>query len=282
MAIPFWRPKASPKCALSEVLGDAPLPTFPSLVFEVLGDLRNPDIPSRQIASRLQADPSLSIRVLKMANSAAYGARRSIDDVNHAVVFLGRRSVEALVLAVAVRDALPLAPAPGFDSSRFWRAAARRAASAQGFANVLHPRTAGMSFTAGLLQDMAVPLLAHRRGEEYGRILHHWHGTSGDLSAIEVQEFGWTHADVAGWLCQEWDIPQTLADAIAEHHDLTASAERVPPAIRLVSAMGEEADDLGPIIALAEDEYQVPADRVQGILEDAYERADDLASLLAA
>ena len=126
MMFSMWRRGKDKKPSLQDVLGDTPLPTFSSLVLEVLGLLRDPDVPVRTIAKRVMTDPSLSIRVLRMANSAAFGAQRTIDDVAHAVVFLGRRPVESLVLSVAVRDTLPQAPAPGFEANRFWRTSARR------------------------------------------------------------------------------------------------------------------------------------------------------------
>ena len=214
-----WRRDQNSKPSLEDVLGDAPIPTFPAIVLEVLAQLRDPDVPVRAIAEHLMTEPNLTLRVLRMANSAAFGAQQTIDDVGHAVVFLGRRPVESLVLSVAIRDVLPRAAAPGFESTRFWRTAARRAAAAQALADALHPRTATMSFTAALLQDMAVPILAHRRIEDYGRVLRHWHNTGGDLSRIEEDEFGWTHADIAQWLCTEWEIPESLATAIGAHHD---------------------------------------------------------------
>ncbi len=282
MSLNLWPRKKDNRAQLSEILGDAPLPTFPGLVLEVLSDLRDPDIPVRRIADRLKSDPSLTLRILKLANSGAYGTRRSIDDVAHAVVFLGRRPVESLVLSVAVRDVLPRAPAPGFDSSRFWRTAARRASAAQALAEALHPRTANISFTAALLQDMAVPLLAHRGRDDYGQVLEHWHHTGDDLASLETSEFGWNHADIAGWLCGEWEIPDTLRQAIAAHHDGNASAEQVPPAVHLVSLIQERSEDLTPLVETARDAYMLAPDRTVDVIQEAFERADALATILAA
>ena len=282
MALSLFRRKKDPRSELGAVLGDAPLPTFPNLVLEVLSELRDPDVPVRRVADRLKSEPNLSIRLLQMANSGAFGPRRSIDDVAHAMVFLGRRSVESLVLSVAVRDALPQGPAPGFNSPRFWRTSARRAAAAQALAEALHPRTATMSFTAALLQDMAVPLLAHQRQEDYGRVLNHWHHTGEDLAGLECSEFGWTHADIAGWLCEAWDIPETLAQAIAAHHDGDAPAEEVPPAVHLVSLIQEKSEDLSPLIDTARESYMLAPDQTHETVQAAFEQADELALILAA
>jgi HD-like signal output (HDOD) protein len=284
MGWPFRKKVLDTQAALAAVLGDAPLPTFPSLVLELMGDLRDPDLPVRQIADKLRLDPRLSVNVLQMANSAAYGARRTIDDVHHASVFLGRRSLESLVLSIAVREALPAPSSPSFDNSRFWRAAARRAATAQGLAGKLHPRTRGLSFTAALLSDMAIPLLVDRRHQDYAPILRAWHGADGDLPDLESERFGWTHADVASWLCDRWTIPDTLRDAIGGHHLEEFDETQVPPAVHLVGMLSERLDDpeIEPIVETARSQYGLAPDTTRDVIEEAFEQADALAVLLVA
>jgi HD-like signal output (HDOD) protein len=282
MRFNIWNRTKHRRPSLQDVLGEAPLPSFPTLVLEVLANLRDPEMPVRVIAQQIMTDPSLSIRVLRMANSAAFGAQRTIDDVGHAVVLLGRRPVESLVLSIAIRDALPQNPAPGFQAQRFWRTSARRAAVAQSIADTLHPRTATMSFTAALLQDMAIPLLAHRRMEDYGRVLRHWHHTTEPLADLEESEFGWTHADVAEWLCEKWEIPGTLATAIGAHHLEGASAESVPPAVHLVALIQERSDSVEELVEAARDRYMLAPDKTMSAVTEAFVRADELARMLAA
>ena len=156
----FKLSRADPKKALKGVMGDYVLPSFPSLTMQVLERIREEDSSVSSVVEALALDPGLSVRVLAMANSAALTSRQRVDDVTHAVAMLGMASLESLVLAVAVKGALPSPPCPGFEPKRFWLAAARRATTCQALARLLHPATSSVCFTAALLQDMAVPLLA--------------------------------------------------------------------------------------------------------------------------
>jgi HD-like signal output (HDOD) protein len=272
--------KQDPKAQLRKVLGDYELPSFPGVVLDALAELRNPDGSSRTVARIVATDPKLTIRVLKLVNSGA-GAVRRIDNVQQAVALAGSSNLESVLLAAGVRSSLPSSSAPGFDAARFWHAAARRASTARGYAQILHPATAMQSFTASLLQDMAVPMLAHRRPDDYGRILEAWHGGEGDLDELEQSDLGWHHGEVATWLCDEWSLPEGLAQIIGDHHD---DAGVAPAGVALVSRLRETEENPGidEMVAFAEERFGVAPDQSVAIVHDAFDEAGKLAKQLAA
>lgn len=231
----------------------------------------------RQVAELIHADPAVSVRVLRLVNSAAYGLRRPVNNLQHACTMLGRAKLEGIVLAVAVSDSFPRGPAPGFSSQRFWRTAARRAATAKALADLMDPSSGSASFTAGLLQDIAVPLLAHHK-KGYGAVLEQWNHDGGSLDALEQQEFGWDHAEVAGWLCEDWRFPDELATNIAGHHGL----HETPAPVALVAMLPQdEAADCDELINLAEERYGAQPDRVVAALERGAEHGAEVAQLFA-
>jgi len=223
-----------PKRRLREELGGAELPSFKAVTMQILRKLRDPEASTREIAALVANDPGLSVKVLKTVNCAAFGLRRPAGDVGHAINLLGRGGVEGIVLGVAVKEALPNAPADGYDPRRFWRAAAVRAATAKALADALDPSQRMVSFTAGLLQDMAVPVLAHQK-PDYGAVLRAWHAGDVDLDTAERSEFGWDHAEVAGWLAADWEFPTVLGESIAAHHQAEA-----PLPVQLVGLLHED------------------------------------------
>ncbi|HJN77671.1 MAG TPA: HDOD domain-containing protein [Myxococcota bacterium] len=224
-----------PKQKLRETLGDSALPSFKAVTMQTLRKLRDPEASSQEIAKLVASDPGLSVKVLSTVNSAAFGLRRPATDVGHAINLLGRGGVEGIVLGVAVKNALPMDGADGYDPIMFWRAAAVRAATAKALADALDPKHRMLSFTAGLLQDMAVPLLAHR-ASGYGRVLRAWHCGDVELEAAERHEYGWDHAEVAGWLASDWEFPAVLGDSIVGHHGGCDS----PLPIQLVGLIHED------------------------------------------
>ncbi|HEY5672141.1 MAG TPA: HDOD domain-containing protein [Malonomonas sp.] len=145
------------------------IPSFPLTVLNLLTKLRNPDISTTELATDLEVDPGLHVRVLKMVNSAAFGLTRKVSNIQHAVSLLGRSRLESLVLSVAVKNSLTQdSKAHWLNMTEFWNTASRRAAIARGLATELHPQVQSDVFTIGLLQDMAVPVLANREGNREG------------------------------------------------------------------------------------------------------------------
>jgi len=273
------RRKVNPETELRKVLGDYQLPAFRKTVLRVLDELRRPNASASSIADVLALDPGMSISLLKLVNSAAFSSARSIETVSQAVAMLGNSAVEALVLSIGVGSALPSAPAPGFDNTQFWAAAARRAATARALAELLEPSTKALSFSASLLEDMAVPLLAHNRGDRYGQILEAWHHGDGELYSLEASEYGWTHSDVASWLCDSWSLPEQLSEAIAGHHP-SDSELQCPVAVQLAACLGDEqGQGTEELIALAKERCGLAEDRTVQILREAAERAEELGSL---
>ena len=184
------------------------------------------------------------------------------------------------MLAIAVKGALPKQSAPGFEAERYWQAAFFRAGLARVLAERLHPSEQARSFTGGLLQDMAIPLLAHARPDDYGRVLEEWHGTpNSKLFELEKSALGWTHDEVGGHLGVEWELPDSLTTVIQGHHDDSRADSDLPPALRLVSLHRETECEHGidAVVDVAGSMYGLDSDWTKAAVESSREQALELA-----
>jgi HD-like signal output (HDOD) protein len=278
----LYRMKTDPRKELQKVLGTYSLPFFSTVVLSTLEQIRDPDATPATVGDVISADPGLSVRILGSVNSAAYAVRREVKSVEHGVALLGIPAVESLILSVAVGSVVPRQSAPGYDHARFWRAAARRAAVSRALAAKLNPALVSESFTAALLQDMAIPFLATQQAERYGPILERWHAGEESLAVLEQQEFGWNHAEVATWLGTEWRLPDSLVEAIGGHHGAVSEGTlglECPPAVSLVSYIRETEEDLGidKLLKAAHDEFGLPTQQVEELVNKSLEAAEELA-----
>jgi len=281
----FRRKKQDPRQELMAALGDVEMPTFPALLGEILRELRDPRSSMGKVGELVGRDPTLTIKVIKTVNSVGFGLRRQVESVKHAATLLGRSRLESIVLPLAVGEALPSEISQGFEPERFWHAAARRAMIAQQLSALLDPSSRDVSYTASLLQDMAIPLLATHRSETYGPVLERWHAGEGALHELEREAFGWTHADVAGWLCADWGFPEALAAAITAHHGSDDPELVAPPPVRLVALLGEEPDAelrIEPLIAMARDELGADPERVREAVVRGLDGSQEVSRLFAA
>lgn len=275
----FKRAKKDPKRELKELLGDYELPRFPSVVMDVLAMLRDPGTETSDIANKIEMDMSMSIKVLRLINSAAFGLSTKVSNLQHAVTILGRSRLESMLLTYAVANAIP----PSLDCmdiSIYWLASARRACLAKHMAMRIHASTKADSFTAALLQDLAIPLISGRQGQAYTDLIQEWHATpDADICALEREKFGYDHATVGALIAEEWGLSEYLINAIAGHHDLTeeSSAE---PAVRLVSQLRylDEEEPAAKLIQTAIDEHGFEPLTMEEIVETAFDEANQFAT----
>ena len=279
----FKRKTSKAERELRKLVGDCEFPHVPQVAMRILQKLRDPEADFDEVSECLSWDPALVVKVLGTVNSAAYGTSTRIDDVRHAVSFLGRAHLEQLVIGLAVKGCLPTGEAPGFSHERFWRAAAMRAALGRCIALELQPARSSEAFTAGLLQDMAVPVLAHALPERYGPILEAWHEDEGvRLSDLEQDAFGWTHAQVGAHLGTVWELPESLIEAVRHHHSDASTDWDVSPAIRLVALLRETRAEHG-IEAMVEEaraSYGLTPDWTRRAVEECECHARELAQSL--
>lgn len=281
MRTPFKKQReVAPRDVLRDALGDVELPSFPGVILDALDTIREPNVSASAVADALQPDPGATINLLRLVNSAAFGPSKPVTSVSQAVAIAGLGTVESMLMAIGIKVALPNVDVEGLDQKRFWRAAAHRGTVAKTIANELHPSTAGESFTAGLLLDMAIPMLAVQR-TDYRPLLLEWHGGGDDLHTLEAEKFGWSHDHVAARMCDEWELPAPIREAVGGHHG--DAQYEAPPGVALCAPFREivDPDVIDRVVSMAEDDFNLKPDLTVALLERAAVDAVEVAQLFA-
>ena len=279
----FFKRNVDPKAKLQEILKGYELPSFPALVMQILQKIRSPYSSASDIADSLSLDPGLSVRLLGIANSAAFSPVKRVENLTQAIALVGLSQLESLVLGVGVAKGIPKLECHWHDPAEFWLTAARRAILAGELARILCPSRESECFTAAFLQDMALPFLADHRSHEYDPILKEWHLEGRDLAQLERKTLDWDHAEVASWICSEWELPENIALAIRNHHDPSTDEdpETLAP-VRIVSILRENQanDGLEEMIEHVTSVYPITENKMRMIVEPSLEKAKDLARII--
>ncbi|GGW80528.1 HDOD domain-containing protein [Alteromonas halophila] len=80
------------------------LPTLPAIALEVRKAADDPDINLNQMGSVIEKDPSLSARMIKIANSAYMGRSVKVNSVSQAVTRIGLRQIKSIATALAMEQ----------------------------------------------------------------------------------------------------------------------------------------------------------------------------------
>ncbi len=232
------------------------IPSLPSAVTELLASFTQEDVDVDKIAAQISRDQGLTARVLRVANSSFYGLQTRVGTIHEAVVILGFRAVRSMVLAVGMAGAFRAGQCPGFDFQGYLRHGVGVGLAARALAPMAG-QNPDLAFTAGLLHDIGQLVLASNFSTEYAVALAYRKQHDCGLAVAERDVLGIDHADVGGLLAEAWRFPDSLHEAVAEHHNPAASTAN--SLANLVHLADTTAHALG--LSGSEDELVMPLDR---------------------
>ncbi len=211
------------------------LPSLPQAVREVAALLQEEGASVNAVAECIERDQALTVRTLRAANTAFYGAPGRVATIRTAIAVLGLRTVAVLLTTAAVSAQFADSDrCAEFHFKDFWRNALTAALVARGLAH-----SAGMdgevAFTAGLLHDIGALVLATQFPAEYGIALRF--ACEHDLPVLHVERavLGVDHCVAGETLARHWRLPPALAQALALHHEPAPDPAGGPTLAELVN-----------------------------------------------
>ncbi len=228
------------------------LPTLSPVAARLLTLTSADDSDFDEIVALIEADLSLTTRMLALCRRAAAGVGSTVTTVKRAVVLLGLEAVQSAVLSVSVFDAVAMSAeravgddandgASGrFDRAGLWKHSLAVACCAELLARQ-HPELKvrhDEAFTAGLVHDLGKVALACILPRSYERVLEAAEARAVDLATIERQILGVDHHLAGKRLAEHWGLPYMLADTMWLHGQPASALPNVPHAgvVGLVTA----------------------------------------------
>lgn len=172
------------------------------------------------IAHLIESEPVLSGRVLKLANSAYYGAStKKISSLTIAITRLGHRMIRELVYSLEVtklfrKDSI-------IDHQKFWRHSLAVAVFTQAMSRMIKcsAEEQEMAYLAGLMHDIGVMVFAFLLPKEYEDFAKSASDKEISLHKQEKDFFSIDHAELgARFTTKWWNINETVIETIRKHH----------------------------------------------------------------
>ncbi|WP_148716619.1 HDOD domain-containing protein [Chitinolyticbacter meiyuanensis] len=238
------------------------LPTVPRVVQELISSFGQEDINVSEIADRIALDQVITAKLLRLANSAHFGASRKIGSAHEAIIVLGFNTVRTLVVASGVTGAF--VATPGFDRQQFWRKGLHVALAARGIAQRSRDNRE-IAFTCGLLHSIG-ELLIHVVEPELAAKIDRSVATGSDRIKLESSNLGFTYLELGAELARRWNFPETIQQAIAEQQD-AAPSSRLSALLQLaLAATAAEGGDAPVWPTAALELLQLPAAELDALL----------------
>jgi len=199
----------------AEVSSVCSLPTIYFRLNELVNDIH---VSNKDVGALISEDAGLSVRLLRMVNSAFFGFPSGIDTITRAVTVIGTRQLSDLVLMTSVVDMFDGIPNEIANMELFWRHSIATGVSARVLANYHREINVERFFVAGLLHDIGRLVIFQKLPEETTEILSLLDEKEAPLHVAEKQVLGFDHADVGRAMLEQWGLPEHLVVAVGAHH----------------------------------------------------------------
>lgn len=204
---------------INELLeGDTKLATLPVVFGQLKEAIDDPDCSFDDIGDIISVDPALTVRLLKIVNSAFYGFSSQVETVTHSLTIIGTDQLTQLVLASSVMSRFRGIPEDLLNVESFWRHSIACGLAARSIAALSGEYNVERFFVAGLLHDIGRLMMCLKVPDKVREVLQLSKQDGEPLFAVEEKVFGFHHADAGGALINAWNLPERLGEAIVCHH----------------------------------------------------------------
>jgi putative nucleotidyltransferase with HDIG domain len=198
---------------LALLVGDVGmLPSYPKAYQDISSCLQRPNASLNDAARIIGRDVAMTANIMKVVNSAFFGARQSITSIERAVAYLGLDTLGALVLGHGVFHSRGASASDTVSLEGLWRHSLRTATIARAIAlfEQLPRGRAEEAVLAGMLHDVGRVVFATQIAATPGEPM-----TCNQDMNVQAESH---HAMVGAYLLGLWGFPSQIVEAVAQHH----------------------------------------------------------------
>lgn len=188
------------------------LPIAPALALYLVQTFDNDHADSDDVILQICADPLLTAKLLKQANSDLFGLPRPLSTVKEVLAALGLTRVRAMMLSAVLDRSFE--DVPGVDLEQFWRYSFNTANLAR-YVALQVDVDLNVAFTVGMIHSIGELVMHVGMPDVMAQMDAATELLAIERAEIEFQAFGYTYADVGAALARSWRFPGSIVAAIA-------------------------------------------------------------------
>ena len=202
------------------------IPTLPAIVFELNKYLRDSNTSIKTVCDTIEKDQAITLKILKLVNSAFYGFKSKISDLRNAVVLLGYNAVRNAIVSLSVINSFPKnLSLKDFDISQFWKHSLAVAVTSKNIAQLSKKESPDNCFVGGLLHDTGKVILAQYFPDLFETVWSTSQAEHLTFYEAEQKSLPIDHSKIGAHLAAKWQLPVGLVDAIRWHHEFQPEAK---------------------------------------------------------
>jgi HD-like signal output (HDOD) protein/ActR/RegA family two-component response regulator len=267
------------------------LKALPAVISEVIRSTSDPSADAAVLTEIVSRDPSISARVLHVANSAFYVMEGRVQHLSQAITRLGFRQVRDLTIALKLVEEYSGASRTDEVRQELWRHAIGCAVLARNLSTALKctPEETESAFMGGLLHDVGQAFLLDAFPKPYEKLLAAAQRKGLSILEQERAALGLDHVEITRRLLEKWNLLQELGPVVLPHH-ADASGGTAPRAASILSladvltraaGIGSDGETALPqVVELTEKLPGLTRETAGQVLSDVEHQVDQMSAVL--
>ncbi len=204
------------------------LPTISTVAMQINDEIKKESLTSKSLAALINQDPSLTSKILKLANSAYYGLMKQVTTMDRAVTVLGLDTVQSMALTVSVYKVFTSGTAE-FDFPGLWLHSLGCGVAAKNLMLAGSPQLAEQAFVCGIIHDVGKIAIADNLATEMAAMIELISSKGSSQEEAEAEIFGFSHQKIGGRMATTWNFPDNYVFAVKSHHNAFPLKEQDDP-----------------------------------------------------
>jgi len=190
---------------------------LPDACFKVKALMEDDDSTIEDFANVISVDPSMTSRLLQIANSAIYSFPGEISTISRAITIIGTQAIYNMMLVDVAATAFKHFSTQSIDLKRFWHMSVFCGLATKNLAITAGIRDIERLFVAGLLQNFGELIVAKvspelaKQCEAYSAEILPWQ--------LQQKVLGFTYTEVSAELLKIWQIPEKIILPIRHYNN---------------------------------------------------------------
>ncbi len=216
--------------------------TLPEVTVKIIEIVEDPKSTARDLHNVIKNDPALSVKVLKVVNSAFYGLPGQVASMDRAIILLGLSAVKNIAIAASIARLFKgKRISEHFSAADLWRHSVAVAVAARTIARCSpNPVMADEVFVAGLIHDIGTLIERQSSPDQFAEVINRCSTTDIDFLECEREIIGADHQAFGVGLTTKWKFPHHLRASVGFHHNpsaLSIELQNVATLIRLADVL---------------------------------------------
>ncbi len=210
------------------------MPAIPAVFLPLLKLLSSTAKEARldEVVRLVSYDNTIAAQCLRVSGSPLFGLAQPPKSIKAAVISLGLRRVETILLTCCLGQAFP-AKKWVLDPVVFWRHSLGCAMVCRKFSEKLAAVDTEKAYMAGLLHDIGFMVNCLVFSSEFGPAMERACQGESPLDEAERAIMGFTHCETGQALAHRWKLADDVIEVIAHHHAIEQS-QKAQPLVALV------------------------------------------------